>query len=241
MAPPEPQHQTVPSAAIAQVAPEPAAIADTPVSPSAPTGSGESSIVPLPSWPPVFSPQQRTRPLASNAQLWARPETSAVAPEIPETVTGRGDETIEPSPSWPAPLLPQQRTEPATRAQLNASPADSPVAAPPRSTTSIGDSMNRKSPLLPLPSWPALLSPQQATRPAAKIAQPLRSPGASCTAPASAAAGLGVREGGTPEAGPIAGAPQQAVTPPRTRAQVLRDDPTTRLAPARPATTAGVE
>jgi hypothetical protein len=85
-----PQHFTSPELSAAQVAFDPADIADTPVvNPETFTGVVRSVVVPSPMWPVPLYPQHFIPPVLSNAHAWLLPVAIAVTPELnPLTVTG---------------------------------------------------------------------------------------------------------------------------------------------------------
>src|SRR5262245_39069454 len=117
--------------------------------------------------PKTVLPQQRTVPLASNAQVWNDPDAIATAVVMPVTATGMRLSTPAapmPLPSCPLSLVPQQRTVPSnSSAHEKLAPAVTATAVG-RSVTSTG-TITRASVLVPLPSCPTLLEPQQRTVP----------------------------------------------------------------------------
>src|SRR5262245_8817173 len=96
----EPQQNSVPSIAIAQVC---EALAEIAAAGGIATGTGVPCCVvdPSPSWPEALSPQQLTAPPASIAHAWTLPAASAVTRVRPATCTGVRLSLIDPSPSCP--------------------------------------------------------------------------------------------------------------------------------------------
>jgi len=102
--------------------------------------------------------------------VWAPPAAISTTPEdSPETWTGTELFFVVPFPSWPERLRPQQRTPPpAATAQVWAPPAaisTTPEASP---VTWTGTELFF---VVPFPSWPERLSPQQLTPPDVVMAQ----------------------------------------------------------------------
>ena len=90
----EPQHFTPPVVVRAQVLTSAAEMAATPlVSPETSTGTSDSVVVPLPSWPTSFRPQHFTPPAVVSAQAWLVLAEIATTPLVsPETSTGVVDQ-----------------------------------------------------------------------------------------------------------------------------------------------------
>src|SRR5690606_14605093 len=155
--------------------------------------------LPWPSWPLPFSPQHSTSPELNSAQLCSRPRLTWMSLASP----GRSSEwtstvpvtdggsfllipLVWPKPSCPRPFSPQHRSSKlVVMAQLWSPPA-AIAAAPtstPRSTTlaETGCSLSPIAWLLPSPSWPSLLRPQQRSSLLAKRPQPWKLPSASST------------------------------------------------------------
>ena len=127
-------------------------------------------MVLLPSWPEVPQPQHLTPPAARAAQVWLSPAAIAVTPLVrPVTSTGTLDWVVVPLPSWPLRLLPQHLMPPVVvRAQVWLSPATiaaTPLVRP-ETLTGVSELL-----VVPLPSCPVALSPQQRTPLAAVRAQ----------------------------------------------------------------------
>jgi hypothetical protein len=159
------------------------------------TGLRRVVVVPSPSLPSPFAPQQRRVSSAIRAQAWSRAVEISTTPcsaspfgNSPgaKTSTGFDRFTVVPSPSRPFPLLPQQRAVPSvSRAHVDSSPAEicatprrtlTPCSAP-SSRTCTGE---RLLTVVPSPSWPAELSPQQRTVPSVINAHVCRPPAAIC-------------------------------------------------------------
>ena len=98
--------------------------------------------------------------------MCARPATSAEYLSPPLTATGPVRFVSLPSPSWPYRLYPQQYAiPPDTRPQVRPLPAVSAVKlSPPLTATGavrLAEFQSEVEPVVPSPSWPAELDPQQ--------------------------------------------------------------------------------
>ena len=153
-------------------------------------------ICPLPSSPQVLLPQHETVPLSWSAQVCASPVAMAVASSTPATWTGAEEDSPSlfcPLPSCPAVLLPQHEMVPSRLSAqecplLASSPPAAMAVASSMPVTGTGTS---ESSLVPLPSCPCSLLPQQAISPVCCRAQVWLLPAA--TAIASLSEGI---EGG---------------------------------------------
>ena len=128
--PPAPQQDAAPLA-IAHECVDPAAIADTLVSPLTGTGEGAlpTATTPLPSLPSVVSPQQKASWSAS-AQVCESPDEMAMTERptrAPVAVTATGlvwSPAVVPLPSRPSLARPQQDAKPSATAQVCEVPAE---------------------------------------------------------------------------------------------------------------------
>src|SRR6266496_2953305 len=112
-----PLAQTVWSDLIARLwpalpSPSPVAMAVTPVRLLTCTGTEESVVVPLPSWPTLFLPHAQTVPWDLSARLSSSPAAIAVTPVRLFTFTAKVAFVVVPLPSWPLRLSPQAQTVP---------------------------------------------------------------------------------------------------------------------------------
>ena len=167
-----PQHETAPVVEIAHVFAEPALMAATPLAGPERTGTlawpRRGTLVPIsPYW---FLPQHMAVPVAVSAHACVSPmEIALTLLDRPTTSTGVALSTAVPLPSWPPSLAPQHLTPPpAVTTQVLMPPAAIATTGPPRPTTSTGV---RLPAVVPLPSWPERLRPQQLTPPAIVSAQ----------------------------------------------------------------------
>ena len=88
------------------------------VSPWTWTGTDESVVVSLPSWPKVFDPQHHAPP-DTTAHEWLVPVAIAVTPDVsPWTATGTDESVVELLPSWPDELSPQHFAAPPAMPQV---------------------------------------------------------------------------------------------------------------------------
>jgi len=130
------------------------------------TGPGIDREVafPSPSWPHSLLPQQKSRLPLSSAQAWVVPMARLCALLSPITLTGVKRFSVLPSPRLPSVLAPQQRTEPLPR-RAHAAKSDAAISTTPlvNPVTCTGALRAR---LLPSPSCPTTLEPQQCTDPA---------------------------------------------------------------------------
>ena len=167
----KPQHHAPPSSVIAQLKllPAPMAIAPLP-RPDTATGTLRRVVVPSPSWPLLLKPQHSTAPACVSAQVWYEPMFTAATPlPRPVTATGRELLALAPCPSWPEVPRPQHtRPRLAVMAQLISPKASSAMTPASRPTTSTGKVLEV---VVPSPSWPEKLPPQQRTAPALVSAQ----------------------------------------------------------------------
>ncbi|MDH5337026.1 MAG: hypothetical protein OEW20_11965, partial [Nitrospira sp.] len=187
-----PQHHTVSSAKSAQLWAPPAAMAVTFFSLFTFTGGEENEKVPFPSWPLSLAPQHHIVPSVKRAQLWAPPVAMAATLLSPMS-TGLGEQgTASPTsqtrdggalgPSWCHKFSPQHHTVPsAKRAQLWLPPSK-PALGDSRTPVALAAiAVTLLSPVtvwgveelsvVPFPSWPSELTPQQDTVLSAKRAQ----------------------------------------------------------------------
>src|SRR5690348_8811919 len=91
------------------------------------TGTAESRVVPLPSWPSGLLPQQYARPSRRRAQVWDFPWVTSIARALAgrRTATGTTEyiAVVAPPSVW-LELSPQQKTlPPASTTQLENGPA----------------------------------------------------------------------------------------------------------------------
>jgi hypothetical protein len=155
------------------------------------TGVEEPVVVPSPSWPLSFRPQQYTAPPVVRAQVCDSPATTPAIPDrvplppTPTTWTGVDEFPVVPSPRRPSAPLPQQNTAPEPfTAQACSVPSPSAVIPvrvpePPTPTTWTGVA---ESVVVPLPSCPLLLRPQQYMAPESSTAQVKTPPSPASTA-----------------------------------------------------------
>ncbi len=166
-----PQHSGAPLTFTAQVWLVPADRLATPLeSPVTGVGTFRSPPAPAPSWPLPFAPQQNAAPAAVTAQVWLSPTAMAATPLArPKTAVGVVRCVHVASPSWPLPLYPQQRTAPAVvSAQVWNMPAAMDTTPLPRPETGVGVD---RAKVVPSPSWPLPLYPQQTAPPPGVTAQ----------------------------------------------------------------------
>ena len=158
------------------------------------------SKVPSPSCPLPLLPQQRTPPARRTAQLEFPPDAICRTGPRPETATGVDRSSIEPSPSCASRLYPQHRTDPSLRrAQKWLNPAlISTTSARPGTAPAVP----RGEVLLPSPSCPRLLSPQQRTLPSVVQTQVVPPVATMPTALATAGTTVGVATTAVPSPWP---------------------------------------
>src|SRR5450432_950422 len=128
---------------------------------------------------------------------------------MPSTETGGDEESSIPSPNEPAPQ--HFREPPDAMAQLAYPPAKTELT-PLKPGTACGRSV--KEPVVPLPSWPALFSPQHLTPPVERTTQ-------TCSKPSAMSKAFAIPEMVTICAGAPKGPPQHRTVPSERRAQEL--------------------
>ena len=135
-------------------------------------GSLTTSASPLPNDPgKSWSPQQNTWPSATSAQAFVPPAEMATTDVSHDEVntTGTGLLARVPLPSWPSSPRPQHATVPFIfRTQVNRSPAATDRTS--RRPATVVGRVAGADPAVPIPIWPSLLAPQQATVASARIA-----------------------------------------------------------------------
>src|SRR6185369_10930724 len=160
------------------------------VRPPTVTGLERFDVPPSPSCPLALAPQQRTLPSARRPHVWACPAASATTPSSPVMRVGTFFGVLLPSPSWPMLLSPQHATVLSARtAHVWSAPTaiSRAVTLPAIPDTARGVLL---SSVVPSPSWPKLLLPQQRAVPSARIAQVWSNPVRSLTVPVSIATAL---------------------------------------------------
>jgi hypothetical protein len=187
-----PQHQRSPAAVRTQSVLAAAAMSTTPDTPGTGTGTDDATgRLPSPSCPTVLSPQQLTVPAIVRAQVKPKPGATSATPVSPLTTTGDPESTVSPLPSAPPTFEPQHRTVASSstaQVRLLPTPIDTAESMP---ATAVGAPSS--PPMVPLPSCPSKLSPQQITCPPSVSAHVWLFPAASCTTPPrpGTAAGVG--------------------------------------------------
>ena len=145
----------------------------TPASPSG-CGVSRSTLSPSPSWPAALLPQQYSTAVVSKvtfAHACELPVAMADALLIPVACTGTALSTVDPRPRLSP--LPQHHTVPSLRtAQVNEFPALMSTA----SVIPLTGDANKLFVVVPLPSWPNKLAPQQCTAPLSTSAQAWSAP-----------------------------------------------------------------
>lgn len=145
-------------------------------------------MVPVPSWPFALLPQQRTLPDVRSAQVWLPPaeiDTMPVSavPAALSTVTGAFRWVAVPSPRRELVLRPQHRAVPLeSRAHVCDVPALTCVAVV-IPLTAVEAKLSEV--VVPVPSWPLALLPQQRTPPEVSTAQVWVPPAETDTTPVS--------------------------------------------------------
>src|SRR5688500_9310303 len=161
-----PQQYAVPLPVTPQVCPmnPPAMIWAKTIPPLTGTGENLEAVVPSPSAPKALAPQQNALPALVRPQVWLpSPADRDANTTVPET--GAGAEwaawSWAPMPSWPPPLWPQQYAWPAW-----VSPQVYPRSNPPavicwNTSPPVTATGPARSVVLPSPTCPRLLDPQQ--------------------------------------------------------------------------------
>jgi hypothetical protein len=142
----------------------PAAMSPTP-DPRAATCTGVTALVvdPMPSWPKPFAPQAHAVPSGLIARVCDPPAAMATAVPSDATSVGFRRSVVVPSPSWPASFAPHARTLPfASSARLCRAPA---AIATTFESPETWTGARRSAAVVPSPSCPSVLSPQDQTVP----------------------------------------------------------------------------
>ena len=142
----------------------------------------DPEVPPLPSWPALSDPQHHRVWSGRMPQVWPKPTDRRSQAPVPATWTGV---VLLPVAPLPRVAPPQHQAEPSVRVahvlelREPASTLTQPVPAP---VTGTGD---RRSVVVPSPSWPALLPPQQRIVVSLRSAQPWVLPPVTRTQPTS--------------------------------------------------------
>src|SRR5207249_4229317 len=154
-----PQEWPAPVRTVAKVSPPPT-----------PSGVVLPVVVPSPSWPLLLSPQQYAAPTVVMPQVFRNPALTAAKVSPPETAAGVELLVVVPLPSWPWLFSPQQYAAAAlVTPQVWPNAVSYRLAlsvwktSPPETGTGTGVALPV---VVPLPSSPSLLSPQQYAAPA---------------------------------------------------------------------------
>ena len=170
-------------------------------SPISPALSPWFEVVPIPIWPLSLLPQQATSELSRSAQVKPSPAVIwvAVLPDGRATWTRLSPISpgwspmvvVDSIPSWPCALDPQQVTVPSTNRmhvwsqprarEAGADVADEWLAAIMGSPSPISSGESPMSEVLPVPSCPWLLSPQQVMSWLSRMAQVCLWPASMCS------------------------------------------------------------
>jgi hypothetical protein len=197
-----PQHFTVPLARTAQAWNSLLLMATASLIPLTFTGVEENASwnrsCPVPSCPRVLSPQQDTLPAVCAHEFWAPvdvglpPALIVLTPVRSLTATGVADWLVLPLPSAPLVLSPQHLTVPAVSSAQVWNCPPTTAAAPLAELIVVANTGVVELVVLPLPSWPFVLSPQQLTAPVVETPQEWARPAEMSTSVARPLTGTGL-------------------------------------------------